>query len=250
MDSNIKELQNIIDNSRYTVFFGGAGISTESGIPDFRGKQGIYKKDIDTSNPFVSKQLEYKLSTLCMETEPSVFFDFYRENMDLRKYEPNIIHKKLAKFEKDNKLKAVITQNVDGLHQKAGSKNVIEIHGSIYNNSCTKCNKQFGIEYVMESTDIPRCPYCRLRKAIIKPGIILYGEKVPQNQLDKAINHIKQADVLIVAGTSLSVNPAADLIKQFNGSKSIFINNEKANTDFEFNIFIKDNIANVFKQLS
>ena len=231
----IKKLASIIDNSNNIVFFGGAGVSTESGIKDFRGENGLYKSD---------KPVEYYLSRDCFYNEPKVFFDFYKKNMNFLKICPNITHKYLANLEKSSKLKAIITQNIDGLHQKAGSQNVLEIHGTIYKNHCIKCHKEYSALDVIKAKGIPKC----ICGGIIKPDVVLYGEMLP-DCFDLAINYIKKCDTLIVAGTSLRVFPASNLINYFNGKNLIIINKEATPYDIYANIVIHDNLKNVISKL-
>lgn len=234
---NIEKLQKIIDESDNIVFFGGAGVSTASGIKDFRGKDGLYKEKYDFPP-------EYLLSAGCFYKEPSTFYDFYKSKMNCLNIKPNIVHTYLTKLEQQGKLKAIITQNIDGLHQKANSKNVIEIHGTIYKNHCVKCNKNYSAEYVFNSKEIPKCN-CG---GIIKPDIVLYGEMLPECY-SSAQYFIYQADTLIVAGTSLTVEPASGLVKLFNGKNLVIINNDNTPYDNFATLMIKDDLVNIFKNL-
>lgn len=233
----IEQLQRIIDESNNIVFFGGAGVSTLSGIQDFRGKNGIYK-EIKEYKP------EYLLSVRCFFNEPKLFFDFYKDKMNCLNIKPNIVHLYLADLEKRGKLKVVVTQNIDGLHQKAGSQNVLEIHGSIYRNYCINCGKEYSAEFVFNSDDIPKCD-CG---GIIKPDVVLYGEMLPDSYLT-AQNYIRKAETLIVAGTSLTVEPASSLIKLFNGKNLIIINDEKTSYDELATLVIHDDLKKVFSFL-
>ena len=233
MDSIVK-LQNMIDESNNIVFFGGAGVSTDSGIKDFRGSNGLYK-----DNP------EYLLSAECFYNEPKKFYEFYKNNLNSLNVEPNVTHKYLFKLENKGKLKAIITQNIDGLHTNAGNKNVYEIHGTIMKNYCTMCNKEYDAKYIFESNSIPICT-CG---SIIKPAVVLYGEMLPQYEYDMSINSIKSADLLIVAGTSLRVEPACSMIKLFKGKYLVIINNEPTKYDMYADLVIHDNLKNIFSKL-
>lgn len=244
-NKELEKLREYISNSKNIVFFGGAGISTESGIPDFRSKNGLYNQhDVK----FDEYEPEYLLSRECLYQDSKVFFEFYRQKMDTRNIEPNITHKVLAKMENSRKLSAIVTQNIDGLHQKAGSKNVFEIHGTTKRNYCSKCGKVYNADYLFENTDlIPKCE-CR---GLIRPDVTLYGENLPMNVVNQAINAIQNADCLIVGGTSLKVYPAANYITYFSGDHLIVINNEpidimlNKNTD----LMIIDSLGNVFTEI-
>ncbi len=237
MDNKIKELIRIIDTSNNIVFFGGAGVSTLSGIKDFRGKNGLYKEKSDYSP-------EYLLSSKYFYENTQLFYEYYKKNMNTLDKKPNIVHTYLTKLEKENKLKAIITQNIDGLHQEAGSKNVLELHGSIKRNYCTKCNKFYSADYVFNGVGIP---YCEC-KGIIKPDVVLYGEALP-NAFDEAINYITNADTLIVAGTSLTVEPASSLVRIFSGKNLVIINNDPTAYDNLATLLIHDDLKNVFENL-
>lgn len=191
--------KDLIDSHSNIVFFGGAGVSTGSGIPDFRSAQGIY-----------SKGPEYLLSLKCLTTEPEVFFEFYTKNLLYPNAKPNATHKFLAKLEQEGKLKAIITQNIDGLHQMAGNKNVIEIHGTTKNNYCYLCGKEYDDNLILSFKGaVPRCPDCG---GLVRPDIVLYGEMLPGNAVDAARTALKEADMIIIAGTSLQVEPAASMV--------------------------------------
>lgn len=235
--NKIEKLQKIIDESNNIVFFGGAGVSTASGIKDFRGKNGLYKEKYDY-NP------EYLLSISCFYNEPNLFFDFYKSKMNSLDVKPNIVHKYLADLEGRGKLKAIITQNIDGLHQKAGSKNVLEIHGTTYSNHCTDCNKKYSAEFVFNHEDIPICE-CG---GLIKPDVVLYGEMLPDSY-NEALNYIYKADTLIVAGTSLTVQPASGLVKLFRGKNLVIINNDRTSYDSFATLVINDDLKEVFTNL-
>ena len=202
----IEKLQEIIDKSNNIVFFGGAGVSTESGIPDFRSKDGLYHMKYK----FPPEEI---LSHSFFMDNPDEFYKFYKDKMNSLNVLPNVSHKFLAKLEKVGKLRAVITQNIDGLHTKAGSKNVLELHGTIYKNHCMECGREYSAEYVFGYDGVPKCE-CG---GIIKPDVVLYEEALDDFTVMQAINYIKQADTLIVAGTSLTVYPASGLIRYFRG---------------------------------
>ena len=229
MNEKQKErLLQIIDESNNIVFFGGAGVSTASGIPDFRSKNGLYnQKDVQ----FEKYSPEYLLSSSCLFDNSKVFFEFYRQKLDTRGIEPNIAHTTLAKLEEIGKLKAVITQNIDGLHQLAGSKEVYEIHGTTQRNYCCVCGKEYPSDYIFEcEEDIPRCD-CRW-KGLIRPDLTLYEEELPYEAVDDSIQAIIKADTLIIAGTSLTVYPAASYINYFKGKYLIILNMERSEKMF------------------
>lgn len=236
MNDRIKELKEVIANSENIVFFGGAGVSTESGIPDFRSKDGLYNQKFE----FPPEEI---LSYTFFMNHPDEFFRFYKEKMNALPYEPNITHKKLTELEQSGKLKAIITQNIDGLHQKCGSKNVLELHGSILRNFCMKCHTFYDANYVFESVEVPRCT-CG---SIIKPDVVLYEEPLDETILTKAIQKIEEAEVLIVAGTSLSVYPANRLILYFKGKKLVLLNKDDTPYDTLANLVIHDSLGNIFK---
>ena len=238
--SKINELQEIIDSSDNIVFFGGAGVSTESGIPDFRSESGIFKsleKYGDTPENLISHS--YYLD----HTEE--FFDYYRDTLVFADAEPNPAHLKLAELEKAGKLKAVITQNIDGLHQKAGSKEVLELHGSIHRNYCQICNKSYGLDHILESDGIPRCD-CG---GIVKPDVVLYEEPLNNAVLSFAIDYISQADTLIIGGTSLVVYPAAGLVNYFNGDNLVLVNKSETPYDDVASLVINEAIGKTFSQI-
>lgn len=238
--SKINQLQEIITNSDNIVFFGGAGVSTESGIPDFRSESGIFKslkKYGDTPENLVSH------SYYMDHTEE--FFKYYKENLIFEDATPNPAHLKLAELEKIGKIKAVITQNIDGLHQKAGSKNVLELHGSVHRNYCQICNKEYDLKYILESDGIPKCE-CG---GIIKPDVVLYEEPLNNGILNFSIDYIQNADTLIIGGTSLVVYPAAGLINYFNGENLILINKSETPYDNLATLVINDAIGEVFSQI-
>lgn len=238
MEDKIKKLKELVNESQNIVFFGGAGVSTESGIPDFRSKDGLY-------NQKYKYPPEQILSHTFFINKTKEFYDFYREKMNSLKYEPNITHVKLAELEKEGTLKAVITQNIDGLHQKAGSKNVLELHGSVLRNYCIKCNKFYNAEFIFNSKEIPKCE-CG---GIIKPDVVLYEERLNDNIVESSIKAIKSAELMIVGGTSLTVNPASSLVHYFRGRNLVLINKDSTLYDRIANLVINDNLGNVFKEI-
>lgn len=244
MDRNkFEQFQKLVDNSKNIVFFGGAGVSTASGIPDFRSENGLYGEESKRKHKYSP---EYMLSHTFYKDNTEEFFEFYKTEMCALGYKPNDTHYKLAELEKVGKLKAVITQNIDGLHQLAGSKNVIELHGTIHKNTCTECSEQYTAEYVKNSIGIPRCKECG---GIIKPDVTLYEEMLPYGVLTKARRLIRQADLVIVAGTSLNVQPAAGLLSELNGAKLVIINKTETPQDYIADLLIKDDMTEVFSEL-
>lgn len=238
IQEKIELLQTYINNSNNIVFFGGAGVSTESGIKDFRSKDGLYNEKYKyPPEQILSHSFFYK--------NTKEFYKFYRDKLNCLNVLPNICHKYLVKLEKEGKLKAIITQNIDNLHQKAGSTNVIELHGTIYKNYCDKCHKFYPPEYIWNTKDIPKCN-CG---GIIKPNIVLYEEPLNEFDILKAINYIKNSDLLIIAGTSLTVYPAASYISYFQGKHLVIINKDKTPGDNIADLVINDNLGNVFKKL-
>ena len=231
-----ENLKKLIEEADNIVLFGGAGVSTASGIKDFRGKNGLYKEKMDYPP-------EYLLSSNCFYQEPELFFKFYKENMNALEYEPNIVHKYLRKLERIGKLKAIVTQNIDGLHQKAGSKNVYEIHGTIYKNHCVKCHKFYDAQSVFASDGIPKCE-CG---GIIKPDVVLYGEMLPPCY-NEALLAISKADLLLVAGTSLTVEPAASLVRLCQG-KLVILNDIKTPYDNLATLVINAKLEDIFANL-
>lgn len=213
MTETIKTLKSWIDQTDNVVFFGGAGVSTESGIPDFRSTDGLYHQQYDYPPETI-------LSHSFYERNPEEFFRFYRNKMLYLDAQPNAAHKKLAEWEASGRLKAVITQNIDGLHQKAGSRNVLELHGSVLRNYCAKCGAFHGVEEIVNSTGVPRC-HCG---GIIKPDVVLYEEGLDEDVMMRAVSAIRHADVLIIGGTSLTVYPAAGLVRYYRGDKLAVIN--------------------------
>lgn len=235
---NLEKLKTWVQESKRIVFFGGAGVSTESGIPDFRSVDGLYNQKFDyppetiISHSFFLKNPEY-------------FFRFYREKMLPLGFSPNITHKKLAQWEEVGKLTAVITQNIDGLHQKAGSHRVLELHGSVLRNYCMKCHKSYSAEYVKNSQGICRCN-CG---GIIKPDVVLYEESLDSQVLEKSIYAIAQCDLLIVGGTSLTVYPAAGLLRYYPGHRLVLINRDETPYDNQADLVLHESLGKVFEQL-
>ena len=234
---NLEKLKTWVQESKRIVFFGGAGVSTESGIPDFRSVDGLYNQKFDyppetiISHSFFLKNPEY-------------FFRFYREKMLPLGFSPNITHKKLAQWEEAGKLTAVITQNIDGLHQKAGSRKVYELHGSIHRNYCQKCGRFYDAAYVKAAPGIPRCE-CG---GVIKPDVVLYEESLDSDVLEKAIRHIMAADLMIVGGTSLAVYPAAGLLQYYDGLDLVLINKTETPYDRRASLIIREPIGQVMSE--
>ena len=213
MDQKTEQLQRIIDESDNIVFFGGAGVSTESGIPDFRSVDGLYHQTYDHPPETILSHTFYRRNK-------EEFYRFYHNKMLITDAEPNAAHRKLAELERAGKLRAVITQNIDGLHQKAGSRRVLELHGSVLRNHCMKCGAAYGVEAIVNSEGVPRCS-CG---GVIKPDVVLYEEGLDEDVLMQSVSAIRQADVLIIGGTSLTVYPAAGLVRYYRGHKLVVIN--------------------------
>jgi len=244
-EQKIQRLREMIEESENIVFFGGAGVSTESGVPDFRSKDGLYNQhDVR----FEKYQPEYLLSHTCLVREPEVFFEFYRQKMDARNVRPNAAHYALAELEKRGKLKAVVTQNIDGLHQRAGSKNVFEIHGTTEKNYCMRCGKKYPGDYIFKSKE--RVPHCDCG-GIVRCDVTLYEEALPEDAVGEAIRAILRADMLIIGGTSLRVYPAASYIGYFRGAHTVVINKEHIpcpldpENDLEINAPIGEVMGNI-----
>lgn len=238
MSKETEQLKQWVAESSYIVFFGGAGVSTESGIPDFRSVDGLYHQKYAFSPETI-------LSHSFFMKKPEEFFRFYHDKMIYPDAKPNACHKKLAELERAGKLKAVITQNIDGLHQAAGSKEVLELHGTIHRNHCMLCGKGYGLETVQRAKGVPYCD-CG---GIIKPDVVLYEEGLDESVLRRAVDHIRAADLLIVGGTSLSVYPAAGLIQYFRGSRLVLINKSPTAYDGEAALLIPEKIGEVFSTL-
>ena len=239
MNDKVKQLKEIVDNTDNLVFFGGAGVSTESGIPDFRSTDGLY-------NMKYKYPPETIVSHTFFERRTEEFYEFYKDKMMALDAKPNKAHYKLAQWEKEGKCRAVVTQNIDGLHQMAGSKKVLELHGSIHRNYCTKCGKFFDAAYVKNSEGVPRCDACG---GLVKPDVVLYEEGLDSQTISDAVYAISHADVLIIGGTSLAVYPAAGMIDYFRGSHLVLINRSSTPRDSQADLVINDSIGEVFGQL-
>lgn len=235
--SMLKKLQEMINESQKIVFFGGAGVSTESGIPDFRSVDGLYQQRY-------AYPPETILSRSFFLEHPKEFFDFYREKMIYPEAIPNKAHYALAKLEALGKLKAIITQNIDGLHQAAGSKNVLELHGSVHRNYCMDCGKVYPLSYILESQGVPHCSCGHM----VKPDVVLYGEFLDEELLDRSLNAIEAADMLIIGGTSLNVYPAAGIIEYYRGDKLVLINKSETPADKRANLVIHQSIGEVLEK--
>lgn len=241
----LEKLQKLINEANKIVFFGGAGVSTESGVPDFRSKDGLYNQH---DSQFEEYDPEYLLSHSCLTDEPEVFFKYYRQKMDTRRVKPNSAHQFLVKLEEAGKLSVILTQNIDGLHQRAGSQKVCELHGTTLRNYCSKCKKMYPEDYIFESSDpIPLCE-CG---GVIRPDVTLFEEQLPEGVLELALEKIEEADLLIIAGTSLKVYPVASIVRYFVGKNVVVINREK----FDFSLdgadelFICGSLGEVFSKL-
>lgn len=232
-------LQQIIDDSKNIVFFGGAGVSTESGIPDFRSVDGLYNQKYDYPPEEILSHTFF-----CNHTD--YFYNFYRDKLICTDAEPNDAHLKLAELEKAGKLTAVVTQNIDGLHQKAGSKTVYELHGSTLRNYCTKCGKFFDVDYIANSKCVPKCDVCG---GIVKPDVVLYEEGLDNNTVNGAVSAISNADCLIVAGTSLTVYPAAGFIRYFRGKYFVLINRDETPADSSADLVIHGSVGKVLSEI-
>ena len=237
---NYSQLSQWIESSPRTVFFGGAGVSTESGIPDFRSENGIFK-----ALEKYGRSPETLLSRSFFNLRPDVFFEYYRENLLVTDVQPNPAHLALAQLERQGKLSAVITQNIDGLHQKAGSQRVLELHGSIHRNYCMKCGKKYDVEKIRQSEGIPRCE-CG---GIIRPDVVLYEENLPEGVFEQAIEEVQKAAMLIIGGTSLAVDPAAGLLQYFRGSHLVLINKSETPYDSMADLVIREPIGKVFSEI-
>lgn len=238
MTDNIKRLKELVDNSNSIVFFGGAGVSTESGIPDFRSTDGLYNQEWKYPPEVI-------LSHTFYESNPKEFFRFYRAKMLCPDVQPNAAHKKLAEWEQQGKLKAIVTQNIDGLHQLAGSKRVYELHGSVHRNYCQRCGKFHSFEFIWQGEGVPRCD-CGGQ---VKPDVVLYEEGLDSATINGAVNAIAEADLLIIGGTSLNVYPAAGLINYYRGRDVVLINKSAVARDLAASLVITDPIGEVLSQL-
>ena len=237
----INDFKKLLDSSDNIVFFGGAGVSTESNIPDFRSASGLYNERLKST--YTPEEI---LSHNFFIEHTEEFYDFYNSKMIYKNAKPNGAHIALAQLEKAGKLKAVITQNIDGLHQMAGSKNVLELHGSVHRNYCMKCGKFFDLDYIIESKKVPVCNKCN---GIVKPDVVLYQEALKDRILEDAVNYIINSDIFIIGGTSLSVYPSAGLVNYYRGSKLVLINKTKTPFDSKANYVYYGNIGELFSRL-
>ena len=236
--TKIETLKKWVEESSRIVFFGGAGVSTESGIPDFRSVDGLYNQKFEYPP-------ERIISHTFFERKPEYFYRFYREKMMPLGFEPNITHKVLARWEQEGKLSAVVTQNIDGLHQKAGSKNVFELHGSVLRNYCLRCGQFHSADFVKNVEGVPKCA-CG---GIVKPDVVLYEEGLNQRTIESAVDAIYDADLLIVGGTSLTVYPAAGLIDYYRGKRLVLINRDETPYDHRANLVFHEGLGEIFRQL-
>ena len=237
--NEVEQLKEIIASSDNIVFFGGAGVSTESGIPDFRSVDGLYHQKYDYPPETILSHTFYMSKT-------EEFYRFYRDKMLCLTAKPNAAHLKLAEWERQGKLKAVITQNIDGLHQAAGSREVLELHGSVHRNYCRKCGKLFDAKYILDSKGIPTCDACGGQ---IKPDVVLYEEGLDDETLRKSIQYISEADVLIIGGTSLAVYPAAGLIDYYRGNKLVLVKKSATPMDKRADLLVQGSIGKIFSQI-
>lgn len=238
MTDSIKRLKELVDSSDNIVFFGGAGVSTESGIPDFRSTGGLYHQEWKYPPEVI-------LSHTFYESNPEEFFRFYRAKLLAPDAKPNAAHKKLAQWEKEGRLKAVVTQNIDGLHQAAGSRNVLELHGSVHRNFCERCGKFYGLDHILHTEGVPRCD-CG---GIIKPDVVLYEEGLNEDTLHAAVRAISEADLMMIGGTSLNVWPAAGLINYYRGNRLVLINKSAVGRDLDAALVITEPIGEVLSQI-
>ena len=238
--TNVDKFVDMVQHSDNIVFFGGAGVSTESGIPDFRSVDGLY-------NQKYKYPPETILSHSFYVSQPEEFYRFYRDKMLCLDAQPNAAHIKLAELEKAGKLKAIVTQNIDGLHQKAGSKNVLELHGSVHRNFCQRCHKFFDAEYMLHSDGVPKCDACG---GPIKPDVVLYEEGLDNDVIEQSLYYISHADMLIIGGTSLVVYPAAGLVRYYGGHKLVLINKSATDMDKSADFVINEPIGEVFSRIT
>ena len=238
MNSKIDTLKTWVAEARQIVFFGGAGVSTESGIPDFRSVDGLYHQKFKYPP-------ETMISHSFFERKPEEFFEFYKEKMLPLGFEPNVTHKVLARWEREGRLSAVVTQNIDGLHQKAGSQNVLELHGSVLRNYCVRCHKSYSAEFVKNAPGVPRCD-CG---GIVKPDVVLYEESLDEDVMYRAAKAIEEADLLIVAGTSLTVWPAAGMVRYYRGKRLVLINRDETPFDDEADLVFHESLGSIFREL-
>ena len=244
MDEKIERMKEILNDSTNIVFLGGAGVSTESGIPDFRSKDGLYRK---ADRTFSKYRPEYLLSYECLHRKPELFFSYFRKNLDVRDVLPNTAHYRLAEMEKRGKLAGIITQNIDGLHQKAGSRTVEEIHGSALRSRCVSCRLTYGPDFIFRSPDpVPRCPACG---KMVRPEVTLYGELLPEPAYENAVSLIRNADCLMIGGTSLEVGSAAGLAHLFHGEHLIIINKGKTKMEGKADLVFHESIGRVLNEV-
>ena len=234
----MKTLQDIIDRGRRIVFFGGAGVSTESGIPDFRSVDGLYNQQYDYPPEVI-------LSADFFYAQTAEFYRFYRAKMLFPDAQPNAAHKKLYELEKADKLTGIVTQNIDGLHRKAGNRRVYELHGTVYENTCLECGRKFPLQFIMNTTGVPRCD-CG---GVVKPDVVLYGEGLDQSTIIGACREISRADVLIVAGTSLMVQPAASFLNYFSGRDLVVINRDATSADADATLVLHEKVGEVLGKI-
>jgi NAD-dependent deacetylase len=239
---SLEKLKEIVSESNNIVFFGGAGVSTESNIPDFRSEKGLYKAENS-----VRYEPEVMLSHSFFIRNTEEFYDFYRSKMIYKEAKPNKAHLALTELERIGKLKAIITQNIDGLHQMAGSNNVLELHGSIHRNYCMSCNASYSLDYVIKSEAV--IPICKNCGGVLKPDVVLYEENLDTKVLNSAIDYIRNADVLIIGGTSLVVYPAAGLISYYEGDKLVLINKAATSFDYRANLLFNESIGEVLSNI-
>ena len=239
MSEAVERFLQMVKESDNIVFFGGAGVSTESGIPDFRSVDGLYNQRYDYPPETILSHSFYM-------AKPEEFYRFYRDKMLCLDVKPNVTHEKLAQLEAAGKLKAVVTQNIDGLHQAAGSREVLELHGSVLRNYCEQCGEFYDAEYMLHAEGVPKCKKCG---GPIKPDVVLYEEGLDQNTINKAVQYIREADVLIIGGTSLVVYPAAGLIDYYNGNKLVLVNKTPTGRDSIADLVVKGSIGEIFSQL-
>lgn len=243
LNAKIEEFQNLVDESHKIVFFGGAGVSTESGIPDFRSQDGLYRQEWKYPPETI-------ISRSFFDATPKEFYRFYRAKLIVKGAKPNVTHLKLAELEKAGKLSAIVTQNIDGLHQLAGSKNVFELHGSTLRNYCMNCGEFYDIDFIADSENAPdKLPRCTECGRLVKPDVVLYEEGLDENVIDGAVKAISEADMLIIGGTSLVVYPAAGLIRYFRGKHLVLINKSETQADSTADLVIHDGLGNVFGKL-
>ena len=236
--SSLETLKKWVQESKRIIFFGGAGVSTESGIPDFRSVDGLYNQKFEYPPERIISHSFYL-------QKPEYFFRFYREKMLPLGFEPNITHKKLAQWEQEGKLQAVVTQNIDGLHQKAGIKRVYELHGSVLRNYCTRCGKFHSAQFVKNAAGVPKCD-CG---GTVKPDVVLYEESLNQRTIEGSVSAIADADLLIVAGTSLTVYPAAGLVDYYRGNRMVLINRDETSFDYRADLVFHESLGTIFSQL-